>query len=85
MGDIQKYVNNIWEEPINLEKYRRYIMIDGMKLPVLDLEYEYNAYMKLGRIEKAFAVELEKADYYFKDDSLQYCIAQRKSCGNMYI
>jgi hypothetical protein len=24
-----------------------------MKIPVLSLEYEYNAYIKLGRIEKA--------------------------------
>jgi hypothetical protein len=53
MGDIQKYVNGIWEERVDLEKYKRYITLDGMKLPVLDLEYEYNAYMKLGRIEKA--------------------------------
>lgn len=57
MGDIQKYVNGIWEERVDLEKYKRYITLNGMKLPVLDLEYEYNAYMKLGRIEKALLLK----------------------------
>lgn len=53
MGDIQKNVDDIWEDAIDLEKYKRYISQNGMKLPILDLQYEYNAYMKMGRIEKA--------------------------------
>jgi hypothetical protein len=28
-------------------------MIEGIQIPVLSLEYEYQAYLKLGRIEKA--------------------------------
>lgn len=55
MGDIQKNINGVWEEPVNLEKYKKYITLHDMKLPVLDLEYEYEAYLKMGRIEKAIA------------------------------
>ncbi|TYP47670.1 nucleotidyltransferase domain-containing protein [Thermosediminibacter litoriperuensis] len=57
MGDIQKNINGIWEEPVNLERYKRYITIRDMKLPVLDLEYEYEAYLKMGRIEKAMLLK----------------------------
>ncbi|AEC52639.1 hypothetical protein PNA2_1724 [Pyrococcus sp. NA2] len=53
MGDIQKKVNNEWEPPVDVSKYKRFVEIEGMKIPVLDLEYEYQAYLKLGRVEKA--------------------------------
>ena len=53
MGDIQKNINGTWEEPINLEKYKTYVELYDMKLPVLDLKYECEAYMKMGGIEKA--------------------------------
>ncbi|ASJ02463.1 hypothetical protein A3L09_03935 [Thermococcus profundus] len=53
MGDIQKRVNDEWEEPVDVNRYRRFVEVEGMKIPVLDLEYEYQAYLKLGRIEKA--------------------------------
>ena len=52
MGDIQKKVNGEWEPPVDITKYKRFVQIEGMKIPVLDLEYEYQAYLKLGRIEK---------------------------------
>jgi len=52
MGGIQKLIENqTWEEPINLENHRRFITIDKMHIPVLSLEYECQAYLKLGRIE----------------------------------
>jgi len=54
MGGIQKLIENqTWEEPINLENHRRFLIIDKMHIPVLSIEYEYQAYLKLGRIEKA--------------------------------
>ena len=54
MGDIQKLLGNrVWEEPVKVEKYRHWISFEGMQVPVLSLKYEYQAYLKLGRIEKA--------------------------------
>ncbi|MCD4669722.1 MAG: hypothetical protein K8S14_04690 [Actinomycetia bacterium] len=54
MGDIQKRLKNRkWETPVNLEYYKRIVKIEGMQIPVLSLEYEYHAYLKLGRIDKA--------------------------------
>ncbi len=54
MGDIQKRVDEqTWEEPVKVEHYRRLVEIEGMQIPVLSLEYEYQAYLRLGRVEKA--------------------------------
>lgn len=53
MGDLRKKVNDIWEEPVDLDRYKKYVVVNEMKLPVLDLEYEYQAYLKMGRKEKA--------------------------------
>ena len=54
MGDLQKRLDDqTWEEPVKVERWRRWVEIDGMRIPVLSLEYEYQAYLKLGRIEKA--------------------------------
>jgi len=36
-----------------LDRYKKYVVVNEMKLPVLDLEYEYQAYLKMGRKEKA--------------------------------
>ena len=54
MGDIQKSLEDgSWENPVDLEHHKRVVEVEGMQVPVLSLEYEYQAYMKLGRIEKA--------------------------------
>jgi hypothetical protein len=54
MGGIQKRCENqAWEEPVRVELYRLWLDIERMQVPVLSLEYEYQAYLKLGRIEKA--------------------------------
>lgn len=54
MGDIQKQLEDgSWENPVDLERHKRVIEVEGMQVPVLSLEYEYQAYLKLGRIEKA--------------------------------
>lgn len=53
MGDIQKQLaDGVWEEPVDLKQYKRVVEIEGVQVPVLSLEYEYQAYLKLGRIEK---------------------------------
>jgi hypothetical protein len=54
MGALQKRVDeHTWEEPVEVELYRRWVELEGMHIPVLSLEYEYQAYLKLGRFEKA--------------------------------
>ena len=54
MGDIQKRLEDgSWENPVDLEYHKRVVEVEGMKMPVLSLEYEYQAYLKLGRIDKA--------------------------------
>lgn len=65
MGDIQKRLEDgTWEESVNLEHHIRFIEVEGMNVPVLALEYEYQAYMKLGRVEKAHMLKrvLEKRE-----------------------
>ena len=52
MGDIEKIVDGKWEEPIDLTRYRQFVKVNNIDLPVLDLKYEYEAYLKLGRIER---------------------------------
>jgi len=54
MGDIQKRLDDqTWGEPVKVERHKCLVEIDGMQIPVLSLEYEYQAYLKLGRNEKA--------------------------------
>jgi len=54
MGDIQKRnKDESWENPVSLEHHKRVVEVEGMKVPVLSLEYEYQAYLKLGRTDKA--------------------------------
>lgn len=54
MGDLQKSLGDqTWEEPVNVGHWLRWVEIDGMRIPVLSLEYEYQAYLHLGRTEKA--------------------------------
>jgi hypothetical protein len=54
MGDIQKRLGDgTWEAPVDIRSHRRWVAIDGMRIPVLSLEYEYTAYLALGRAERA--------------------------------
>ena len=54
MGDLQKRIDEkSWEEPVRVEAYQSWVTHDGMQIPVLSLEYEHQAYLKLGRVEKA--------------------------------
>lgn len=54
MGDIQKRNDDgSWDDPVDLNRNKLFVEIEGMTIPVLSLEYEYQAYIKLGRVEKA--------------------------------
>jgi len=54
MGDIQKLLDdNMWEKPVKVENHRCWVENYKMRIPVLSMEYEYQAYLKLGRNEKA--------------------------------
>jgi hypothetical protein len=54
MGDIQRRMSEgTWSKPISIKDHRQFIAFQDMYLPVLDLQYEYRAYLELGRIEKA--------------------------------
>ena len=58
MGDVQKLLDGqVWEEPVSIEEHRHWADFEGMHIPVLSLEYEYQAYRKLGRGEKADRIE----------------------------
>ncbi len=54
MGDIQKCLpDGTWEDPIDICSNRCFINYGGISIPVMSLEYECEAYYKLGRMEKA--------------------------------
>jgi hypothetical protein len=53
MGAIQKRIDlQVWEQPVQIESYRRWVTIADMPVPVLSLEYEYQAYLRMGRDDK---------------------------------
>ncbi|MCI2425892.1 hypothetical protein LM597_00460, partial [Candidatus Acetothermia bacterium] len=54
IGEIQKRLEDgSWDNPVDLECHKRVIEVEGMQVSVLSLEYEYHAYLRLGRIDKA--------------------------------
>ncbi len=53
MGAIQKFHEDEWEDPVNIDKHKRLVVLKEMEIPVLDLSYEAEAYRKLGRLGKA--------------------------------
>ena len=54
MGDIQKCLpDGTWEDVVDLSSERHFVDYGGIAVPVLFLEYECEAYEKLGRIERA--------------------------------
>lgn len=57
MGGLQKRLGDDWEAPVDVRNYRRWLEVDGMPIPVLALDYEYQAYLKLGRVEKAAQIK----------------------------
>ena len=58
MGALQKLLDGQkWERPIEVAKYRHFVETDGMRVPVLSLAYEQQAYRQLGRVDRAAAIE----------------------------
>jgi hypothetical protein len=55
MGDIEKRSDAMsdWEGPPDLDRVKRYVQVDEMRIPVMDLEYEYQAYLEMGRTARA--------------------------------
>jgi hypothetical protein len=54
MGDLEKRLaEDRWDPPPDLTLHKRFVRVEAMFVPVLSLEYEYAAYMTLGRIERA--------------------------------
>jgi len=58
MGALQKLLpDGRWEEPVDVCQYRRFVVWEELRLPVLSLPYEAQAYRLLGRNEKADLLE----------------------------
>ncbi|MCB9451268.1 MAG: hypothetical protein H6672_07495 [Anaerolineaceae bacterium] len=58
IGDIEKRLpDGSWDAPPDIAHWRRWITATGIRLPVLALEYEVEAYRKLGRLEQAQLVK----------------------------
>lgn len=58
MGDIQKRRDDgSWDDPVDLDRHKRFVEIEGISVPVLSLEYERHAYKRLGRTDKAAMLE----------------------------
>jgi hypothetical protein len=54
MGDVQKRLpDGTWENVVDIRTHRQYVKMEGMVIPVLSLAYEQEAYLLLGRIDKA--------------------------------
>ncbi len=54
IGDIQKRLpDGTWEPPVRVVDFKVWVDAAGMRLPVLSLEHEYEAYLLMGRTERA--------------------------------
>src|SRR5574340_796175 len=63
MGAIQKRLpDGSWEPPVQVADHRRWVELKDLRVPVLSLEYEAEAYHLMGREERAAAIRqwLEK-------------------------
>lgn len=56
MGDMEKWVNGSWEAPVDVRLHRRWIQVAELRIPVMDLQHEVEAYQKMGRFERADVV-----------------------------
>jgi hypothetical protein len=54
MGALQKRLpDGSWEPPVEVTLYRRWVAFEAWRIPVLDLAYEQQAYLVMGRAERA--------------------------------
>ncbi len=59
MGALQKRLHGQkWDAPVEVTDYRRFVEVEGMRIPVLSLAYEQQAHRRLGRLDKARAIRL---------------------------
>ena len=59
MGDVEKVqADGTWTAPPDLALLTRRVDLQGVPIPVLDLEYEADAYETLGRLERAALIRL---------------------------
>jgi hypothetical protein len=58
IGDVQyRRADGGWDAPVDFTPHKHFVQVKGMTLPVLTLEYEYESYSKLGRVEKVKLLE----------------------------
>lgn len=63
MGAIQKRLaDGAWEDPVDITFHRRFVAFEGLRVPVLSLAYECQAYRRLGRPERAALLERSLRD-----------------------
>lgn len=54
MGALQKRLDDgTWEAPIDITDHRGFVDVGGVRIPVLSLAYEAEAYERLGRAARA--------------------------------
>lgn len=65
IGGLQKLLpDGTWEAPLDVAAHTCLVEIEGMQVPGLTLDYEYQAYVLMGRMEKAELLRqwLEESD-----------------------
>jgi hypothetical protein len=59
MGAIQKRLpDGSWEQPVQVAEHRHWVDVQDLKVPVLSLQYEAEAYQVMGREDRAAAIRL---------------------------
>jgi len=54
IGGLQKLLpDGTWESPVDVSAYSCLVAFEGIQVPGLTLAYEYQAYVTLGRLQKA--------------------------------
>ena len=73
MGDVEKRPDGAadWEEPPDLKQVKRYVQVDEMRVPVMDLEYECQAYLSMGRTATAKLLR-EWLDGKHKENAMEF-------------
>jgi hypothetical protein len=58
MGDMEKLLDDgNWEPPVRIEEHRLWVESEGLRIPVISLEHEVEAYAKMGRLEKSGLIQ----------------------------
>lgn len=58
MGELEKKINGTWTNAPDIKRLKENCTLNGLNVPVLPLEYEADAYYKLGRIEKSEQIKM---------------------------